>query len=789
MAMWGDSGSGGEDGHSRPVTLLELCFVSPPADCLGHRIRQGQIDAFIRLVPLTIVVNVAAALVLAACLWRDVPAIQVVCWVGALIGFCLIRWLRVVRLRRSAAYASAAPPTILTIVPAIALLSLLWVVPVIFWFGEMTVTNQVTTILVLFAMASGASITLSLVPPAALCYLATVTIAGLLSVTRLDPVAWPFLLILFACLMSYAVIWNARQFTGHLAATIELQEKAELITLLREFDASGSEWLWELGPDLKFTRVSAGLADALGRTASEMIGISAFDMLDPKGNVAEVSAGMRSIIDCFRSGRAFRDSAVPALGGRAWFSLSGKPVRDEDGHLLGWRGVGSDVTVTRLSGHDSVTAARHDHLTGLANRLLIRELLEEALLRRAAGQGGCALMLVDLDRFKLVNDTLGHAIGDELLCEVARRLEALVPGRRVGRLGGDEFALVLPATHSRMQLARLAGDIVRALSAPYRIGSADLNIGATIGIAIAPRDGETQEVLTRSADLALYSAKNAGRGDFHFFAPWMAEAAAANRELESDLRSALKAGELSLAYQPIVCSRDHRVIGREALLRWNHPERGPVSPDIFVPVIEDAGLIGTIGNWVLREACREAAGWDDEALVAVNVSSAQLAAGPVLVGYVLQALATSGLAAARLELEVTESIFLADDSTTRTTLDQLRGLGVRLVLDDFGMGYSNYGCLTGGKFSKVKIDRSFTAAAAEPGNPPEKAIIESILTLARGLDLQVTAEGIETAEQAGEMAALGCDQLQGFHFGRPMTPPAGTRLHGPLERSSPSQAA
>jgi diguanylate cyclase (GGDEF)-like protein len=438
--------------------------------------------------------------------------------------------------------------------------------------------------------------------------------------------------------------------------------------------------------------------------------------------------------------------------------------------------VGSDITASRLTGHDSITAARHDLMTGLANRLLIRELLEEALLRRHSGHGGCALMLVDLDRFKLVNDTLGHEIGDELLCEVARRLERVAPGPRVGRLGGDEFALVLTAGHSRSDLSRLSEDIIRVLSAPYRIGAADLNIGATIGIAVAPVDGTTQEALTRSADLALYSAKKAGRGGYNFFAAWMAEQAVANRALEGDLRSALKGGELSLAYQPIVDSISHKVIAREALLRWTHPHRGEVPPDLFVPVIEDAGLIGQVGNWVLREACREAACWADGARVAVNVSSAQLAAGSVLVGHVIHALGTSGLPAERLELEVTESIFLADDSTTRSTLDQLRSVGVRLVLDDFGMGYSNYNCLVSGAFSKVKIDRSFTAAAARPGAPAERAIIESILTLARGLKLDVTAEGIETPEQAEQMTALGCGQLQGYLFGRPTIPVAVTEF-------------
>lgn len=403
-------------------------------------------------------------------------------------------------------------------------------------------------------------------------------------------------------------------------------------------------------------------------------------------------------------------------------------------------------------------------------------------------------MLVDLDRFKLVNDTLGHGVGDELLCEVAARLEKVAPSRQVGRLGGDEFAIVLTGDHKRACLAALAEEIIAALSAPYRIGHADLNVGATIGIAIATTDEVSQEGLIRSADLALYSAKSEGRGSFHFFSPCMAEKAAANRALESDLRSALKNGELGLAYQPIVDALSHKVLAREALLRWTHPIRGEVPPDLFVPVIEDAGLIGHIGNWVLREACREAAGWSDEARVAVNVSSAQLAAGPGLINHVVLALSASGLSAERLELELTESIFLAGDSATRATLDGLRALGVRLVLDDFGMGYSSYTCLTNGEFSKIKIDRAFTATAAEPGPPPERAIVESILTLARGLHLEVTAEGIETEEQAALMVGLGCGQLQGYLFGRPSPPqtiekaPRGEVPTGRAARSRPEAA-
>ncbi|GAA4017486.1 EAL domain-containing protein [Sphingomonas swuensis] len=766
----GRTPAGQGSAREAPIDLATLCFLNPPQNRVQERVRQGQIDALVRMIPMTILVNVAAAIVLAISLWSHLPNLQVLLWSGLITGVSAARLIRFARLRRNPEYARAKPPTIRTIMWPIGGLTLLWMLPAFLWFDHVSPAAQVALILILFGMASGASVTMSTVPPAALLFVAMVAISSLIAMLKLEQSSALFLTPIYTGLLTYAILWNVRHFAGHLAATLELEEKGELINLLREFDASGSEWLWELAPNLTVAHLSDGLAAAIGERPQDLIGRPIIDLLDPDHSVSAVSAGMRNILDSLRSSRSFRDLAIPAKGGRAWWLLSGKPQFDAAGRLTCWRGVGSDITLSRLTGHDSITAARHDPMTGLANRLLVRELLEEALIRGRPMGGGCALMLVDLDRFKLVNDTLGHEVGDELLCEVARRLERIAPAHQVGRLGGDEFALVLTGATDRETLSNLAEAVIVVLSAPYRISGAELNIGATIGIAIAPLDGITQEGLTRSADLALYSAKKAGRGSFLFFEGAMAEEAAANRALESDLRSALKLGELSLAYQPIVHARSHEVIAREALLRWTHPVRGEVAPDLFVPVIEDAGLIGQVGNWVLREACREAAGWVDGARVAVNVSSAQLAAGPALVGHVIHALAASGLEARRLELEVTESIFLAGDATTRTTLDQLRAVGVRLVLDDFGMGYSSYACLTNGEFNTLKIDRSFTVAAAAPGRPAERAIVESILTLARGLDLDVTAEGIETGEQAALMVALGCGQLQGFLFGRPEIP-------------------
>jgi diguanylate cyclase (GGDEF)-like protein len=435
--------------------------------------------------------------------------------------------------------------------------------------------------------------------------------------------------------------------------------------------------------------------------------------------------------------------------------------------LLGWRGVASDITDARLSGDDAVRAARTDPLTGLANRLLVRELLEEAVMRQSEELGQCALLLVDLDRFKLVNDTLGHAIGDQLLIEVGRRLEAaVVHGGRVGRIGGDEFAVVWNGAIDRDNLSGVADSIIANLSKSVSIGAATLHVGATIGIAICPADGSREEQLMRSADLALYRAKEEGRGGHAFFEPYMFEEAEDHRLLEQDVREALNGDGLTLAYQPIIDTASGAVVAREALLRWSHPKRGDIPPDQFIPIIEDAGLIHQIGDWVIREACAEASRWDAQMRVAVNISAAQLT-GAGLAKTVLGALAASRLEPNRLELEVTESVFLGDDAATLASLERLRALGVRLVLDDFGKGYSSFGYLSRAKFSKIKIDQSFVRGAAE-GAQDCVAIVHAILALARGLRVETTAEGVETEEQANVMRRLGCTQLQGFHFGRPV---------------------
>ncbi|MDB5370335.1 MAG: hypothetical protein JWP20_1893 [Roseomonas sp.] len=408
--------------------------------------------------------------------------------------------------------------------------------------------------------------------------------------------------------------------------------------------------------------------------------------------------------------------------------------------------------------------AQHDPLTGLANRTLMRMKLEEAVALARAG-GGCTVMCVDLDQFKDVNDTLGHPVGDLLLQAVAQRLRSAVRETdTIARLGGDEFAIVQAGPRQAHDAETLARRLVAALGAPFHLDGHYVVTGASIGIAIAPDDGTDPDQLLKSADLALYRAKAAGRGCFRFFEPGMSEQAQMRRGLQIDLGRALQAGEFLLFYQPKVDIPTLRITGFEALLRWQHPERGLVMPDQFIPLAEETGLIVPLGEWVLRQACAEAAAWPGGQKVAVNLSAAQFGSS-ALVGAVTSALDQAGLDPARLELEVTETVLIRDTEATLATLHRLKALGLTIALDDFGAGYSSLGYLQKFPFDRVKIDRSFikTLGHAQVSG----AIVQSVLDLCAALRMATTAEGVETMEQCRILAAGGCDEAQGYLFGRP----------------------
>jgi diguanylate cyclase (GGDEF)-like protein len=410
--------------------------------------------------------------------------------------------------------------------------------------------------------------------------------------------------------------------------------------------------------------------------------------------------------------------------------------------------------------------AFNDVLTGLPNRTMFHQQLEQ-LFRASEGNGSLfALHCLDLDQFKVINDTLGHPAGDVLLMEAAQRLRHAARGHFVGRLGGDEFVVLQSVGEDRDAIDRLAREILGAIARPLSIDGNELVPSTSIGIAIAPDDGSEGGTLLRNADLALYRAKEAGRGTYAFFEESLNQRAQERRQLESDLRQAIERGEFELYYQPLFDLEHNRICSFEALLRWNHPRQGLVSPADFIPVAEDTGLIVPIGAWVIREACEQAARWPDQIRVAVNVSPVQFHRG-ALHETILRALAVTGLAPDRLEIEITESIFLEGSETTLRLLHALRGVGVRVALDDFGTGYSSLSYLQSFPFDKLKIDRSFINNLLT--REGASAIVHAITELANALGIETTAEGVEETAQLMELRAHGCSSVQGFLFSEPMT--------------------
>jgi diguanylate cyclase (GGDEF)-like protein len=431
----------------------------------------------------------------------------------------------------------------------------------------------------------------------------------------------------------------------------------------------------------------------------------------------------------------------------------------------GWVAVHEDITERRRAEDRIRHMARHDALTDLPNRLLFKEQFAEALKR--VGRRECvAVMCLDLDRFKSVNDTLGHAIGDLLLKQVGRRLSECVRKTDfVARFGGDEFAMVQAGAEQPQGATAMARRLIEALSTPYEIDNHQIIIGVSIGIAIAPDDGADPDVLLKNADMALYRAKSDGRGTFRFFEPAMDARMQARRGLELDLRKAVLQNEFELFYQPMIDVSRNKVTGFEALLRWRHPQRGIVPPVEFVHLAEEIGLIDAIGVWVLRQACCEAAAWPPHIRVAVNLSAAQFRNAGLLLEAVTSALALAELAPSRLELEITETVLLVETEAVLAILHKLRALGVRIAMDDFGTGYSSLSYLRSFPFDRIKIDRSFIEHVSDETS--SIAIIRAVTSLGNSLGMAITAEGVETSEQLQRVRAEGCSEIQGYLFSPP----------------------
>ncbi len=505
--------------------------------------------------------------------------------------------------------------------------------------------------------------------------------------------------------------------------------------------------------------VNQQFCEYVGSDASMLIGTQMIDLMAP-ASVELVVTLMRQPLELHALSEVMlvtKGGLLPVEGRARLIDYHGKPAR-----AVSMR----DLTERKQSEARMRHLAHHDGLTGLPNRLMLDERLSHALEVARRHDHGVAVLCLDLDRFKPVNDLMGHAAGDRLLVEVSARLSGMLrAGDTLARLGGDEFAIVLPVLDKPGSSAKLARRIVDSLSQPFDIDGQQVIIGASVGIALAPSDGTDGGTLLRLADIAMYQAKGEGRSIFRLFEAAMDEQLRNQRNLELDLRRAVDAGEMELHYQPIVGCASGILLGFEALVRWNHPSLGRIAPGNFIPLAEESGLIVPLGLWVLKTACREAVSWVLPLRVAVNVSPAQFR-HPDLAQQVGTILTASGLAPGRLEIEVTEGLLIDDPHRALAILSEMKAMGVRISLDDFGTGYSSLSYLQRFPFDKIKIDRSFVQGLGQ--DDQADAIVRAVIAMAGSLKLAVTAEGVETEEQMSALRAQNCDQVQGYLTGRPV---------------------
>ena len=593
--------------------------------------------------------------------------------------------------------------------------------------------------------------------------------------------AWGPASVLLAAVLAMVVALDRRGKASTRAHRDRLRadEQGEVLaTLLLDAEADAGEWVWETDAAGYVRRVSGAAAG----TPSAALEGAWLPMVLRTGDAADDGAPREGPVLAAIAARApFRNQVVAVrTGGRAiWWRLTGKPVHDAAGAFTGYRGLGADITASREAEARIAYLANYDSWTGLANRAAFQAHAARQC-GDAATEGRCgALLYLDLDGFKSVNDTLGHAAGDMVLKAVARRLIAVAPPEAiVARLGGDEFAIWIDnAVPARTE--DLADALIAAVAAPFDIEGSLVEVGASVGIALTPRHGTDPDDLLVRADLALYRAKAEGKGQWRLFVEAYELSLIERRKLEADLKLALARQEFELYYQPLVDLVSGEVVCFEALIRWRSPTRGFVSPADFIPAAEASGLIAAIGRWVLLTACKHAAGWPGEVLgtphqasdraphVAVNISPRHFRS-PDFMAEVRSALQLSGLRPGRLEVEVTEGVFLDASASAVDNLRALRKLGVRVALDDFGTGYSSLSYLINFPVDKIKIDRSFIKDFDREAN---RAVVDAILALARRLSIRVTAEGVETAEQAMALKLRRCDDIQGYLLGRPQ--PAG----------------
>ena len=740
-------------------------------------IARDQITSYFKHVPSNAIGNIFNALIISVTFWNGVPNALILAWFGAVVLTMAFN----IRLQKFGQRLGSEINSRLELSrnqTGSIVIGCLWGLASGGFAFFATPVQMVVLGIVSAGMMNAGMLTLRTTPAIALSFILPLSLGNVISFLvfgRLNGDGYGAILV--ALNLSYTFILcsslktSFQAYVAQLIAKLDAQENSDTVKLLlNDFEEQGADWLWDVDNDGNLGAPAQRFCAAASRPAEALINTKLT-------NLFAAAPETEMLRDAIANKTAFRDLTVPLEidGEQRWWTLSARP-RMHRGDMIGLRGVATDITVAKAAETKVAYMAHYDGLTDLPNRTLFNESFARALKRQTPGKG-TAIWCLDLDNFKNVNDTLGHPIGDKLLQIIARRLEACVSERDlIARLGGDEFTILRADLGSADEARQLAEKIIEAVSEPIEIDGHSILAATSIGIAISPSDGNCVNELVKNADLALYTSKDAGRNRFSFFEQGMDQAARQRREIEMDIRGALSKNELSLHYQPLINIETSATVGYEALMRWQHPERGAIKPDDFIPIAEETGLIVQLGEWVIREAIAEVARWPEHLSVSINLSPAQMRSAG-LIPTIVNALATNGVSAARVEFEITETVLMQDSESNLAILHKLKEIGLRVSLDDFGTGYSSLNYLRSFPFDKIKIDRCFIDGVDTRTDC--RAIIQSVIHLANSLGMETTAEGVERREQLAQLDIEGCTNAQGFLFSKAIPASELTDLRSP----------
>ena len=734
-------------------------------------IRGEQIEAFKRVLPFGVIATAVNSAIIIGFSYFATP-FNALIWASIMAVALIVGFPAAINAHRSRKEPRPRPAhDMVRPVQSASAFGIVWALAPVLLIPNAPVTQQMLVTTVTAGMMCGGAYIFSTVPRAAVAFVGTIGagFAWAMLISSFGAGKWPIiaLLLSYCLIMAKSAYWNYANYIRAWTQQIELNSQKEELgaqnevinLLLKDFEQTASDILWETDENGHIVRMTEEL--------SERLNVNFDDMKDANFATILMRGGcerqdVRDTMRLMTGVDFFKDVTVrlATTDGDRWLSFSGKTKSGG-----GFRGVVADITDAQQAEDKIRYLAHYDSLTGLANREQLKLDMMQSLSASEDGAEGFALLGLDLDRFKVINDTHGHLVGDHVLkVSAARMLSCIGENDVATRAGGDEFVILQRQGGSRAQANKLAEKLIEALEKPIEIDRLIVQISTSIGVSSCPSDGNVATDLLKKADLALYRAKQNGRARVCFYEPDMDEEISQRRELESELREAIREGQFCLFYQPLVDGESRVAVGFEALLRWDHPTKGLIFPDSFISVAEQTGMIAAIGNWVIREALREASCWVDEQSVSINLSPLQVKS-PDLVSIVVNALAQTGIDPTRVEFEITESVLLDDSESSMAKLHELHNMGIRISLDDFGTGYSSLSYLSSFPFDKIKIDKSFVQSIDDSSEC--RAIVRAVAGLAGSLGIRSTAEGLETEEQITSVVAEGCSELQGFYFSKP----------------------